>query len=75
MVLPYHKSDYRQLPEGDKLLAVLRGAGLTRRLYVFPYCTHRHKSPAIVEKYKQGPVGMMTLFASGNFWGCGLSIV
>jgi hypothetical protein len=54
----------------------LRGAGLTRRLYVFPYCTHKDiKSPAIVEKYKQGPVDMMTVFASGNFWGCGLSIV
>jgi len=33
------------------------------------------KSPAIVEKYKQGPVDMMTVLASGNFWGCGLSIV
>jgi hypothetical protein len=66
MVLPYHKSDYRQLPEEDKLLAVLRGAGLTRGLYVFPYCTHKNmKSPAIVEKYKQGPVGMMTVFPSG----------
>jgi hypothetical protein len=66
MVLPYHKYDYRQLPEEDKLLAVLRGAGLTRGLYVFPYCTHKDmKSPAMVEKYKQGPVGMMTMFPSG----------
>jgi hypothetical protein len=31
------------------------------------------KAPAIVEKYKQGPVGMMAVFPSGNFWGCGLS--
>lgn len=67
MVLPYHKGDYRQLPEEDKLLAALRGAGLTRGLYVFPYCTHKDmKSPAIVEKYKQGPVGMMTVFPSGS---------
>jgi hypothetical protein len=66
MVLPYHKSDYRQLPEEDKLLAILRGAGLTRGLYVFPFCTHKDmKSPAILEKYKQGPVGMMTVFPSG----------
>jgi hypothetical protein len=54
MVLPYHKGDYRQLPEEDKLLAALRGTGLTRGLYVFPYCTHKDmKSPAIVEKCKQ----------------------
>jgi hypothetical protein len=66
MLLPYHKSDYRQLPEEDKLLTALRGAGLTRGLYVFPFCTHKNmKSPAIVEKYKRGPVGMMTLFSSG----------
>jgi hypothetical protein len=66
MVLPYHKGDYRQLPEEDKFLAGLRGAGLTRGLYVFLYCTHKDmSSPAIVEKYKQGPVGMMTVFPGG----------
>ena len=46
MLLPYHRSDYRQLPDEDKVLAVLRGAGLTRGLYVFPHCTHKNmKSP------------------------------
>lgn len=65
-VLPYHRSDYRQLPEEDKLLAILRGAGLTRGLYIFPFATHKEmKSPAIQEKYKQGPVGMMTLYPNG----------
>ncbi len=29
MVLKYHQSDYRQLPEEDKLLSALRPAGLT----------------------------------------------
>ena len=66
MLLPYHKGDYRRLPEEDKVLAALRGAGLTRGLYVFPYCTHKEmKSPAIVKKYKQGPAGMMTVLPSG----------
>jgi len=66
MLLPYHRSDYRQLPDEDKLLTALRGVGLTRGLYVFPYCTHKDmKSPATVEKYKQGPVGMMTVLPSG----------
>ena len=35
MLLPYHKGDYHQLPEEDKLLTALRGAGLQRGLYVF----------------------------------------
>jgi hypothetical protein len=66
MLLPYHRSDYEKLPDEDKVLAGLRGAGLKRGLYVFPFCTHKDmKSPAIVEKYNQGPVGMMTILPSG----------
>lgn len=66
MLLPYHKGDYRQLPDEDKLLAALRPTGLTRGLYIFPYCTHKDmKSPVMLEKYKQGPVGMITVFPSG----------
>src|SRR5216684_5854888 len=65
MVLPYHRSDYRALPDEDKLMTALRGAGLTRGLYIFPFCTHKDmKSPALQEKYKQGPVGMLTVFPS-----------
>jgi hypothetical protein len=66
MLLPYHQGDYRQLPEEDKLLAALRTVGLQRGLYIFPYGTHKEmKSPAMIEKYKQGPVGMITVFPSG----------
>ena len=66
MVLPYHKSDYQKLPDEDKVLPVLRSAGLKRGLYVFPFTTHKEmKSPAMIEKYNQGPVGMMTIFPSG----------
>jgi len=66
MLLPYHRSDYQRLPDEDKTLAALRAAGLKRGLYIFPFCTHKEmNSPAVVEKYKQGPVGMMTVFPSG----------
>ena len=66
MVLPYHRNNYKQLPDEDKLLATLRGANLTRGLYMFPFCTHKDmKSPATVEKFKQGPVGMLTVLPSG----------
>jgi hypothetical protein len=66
MVLPYHRSDYQKLPDEDKLLAALRAAGLKRGLYVFPFCTQKEmKSPAMIEKYNQGPVGMLTVFPSG----------
>ena len=39
MLLPYHRSDYQQLPDEEKVLSVLRGADLKRGLYVFPFTT------------------------------------
>src|SRR2546423_1832772 len=66
MLLTYHRSDYPQLPEEDKVLAFLRPMNLKRGLYVFPYCLPKDmKSPASIEKYKQGPVGMLTIMPSG----------
>jgi hypothetical protein len=66
MVLPYHRNNYKQLPDEDKLLATLRAASLKRGLYMFPFCTHKDmKSPATVEKFNQGPVGMLTVLPSG----------
>jgi hypothetical protein len=63
MLLPYHRSDYRKLPDEDKVRAALRPAGLTRGLYIIPFCTHKEmKSPEVLAKYKEGPVAMMTVF-------------
>ena len=66
MLLPYHKGDYQKVQDEDKVLPALRAAGLTRGQYVFPYCTQQEmKSPAMIEKYNRGPVGMITVFPSG----------
>jgi hypothetical protein len=66
MVLPYHRSDYSGLPDEDKIRAVLRAANLKRGLYIFPFCTHKDmKSPALIEKYKEGPVGFLNIMPSG----------
>jgi hypothetical protein len=67
MVLPYHKNDYSKLPDEEKVVAALRGMTLPRGLYIFPYCTHQEmKKPEMVEKYKLGPVGHMTIFQPGK---------
>ena len=66
MVLPYHRSDYKKLPDEEKVLGALRGVSLSRGLYHFPFCTHQEmKSPAVMEKFKQGPVGLLTVFPTG----------
>ena len=65
MFLPYHRGDYRALPEEEKTLASLRTLGLTRGMYVFPFSSHKEmKTASMVEKYKAGPVGMMTVLES-----------
>ena len=66
VLLKYHQSDCYQIPNEDKFLALLRPANLKRGLYVFPYCLPKDmKSPTAIEKYKQGPVGFMTIMPSG----------
>ena len=67
MVLPYHRSDYRKLPEEDSVVDALRAAGVTPGpAYHFPHTTHKEmKSPEVVEKFKRGPVGLLTIIRSG----------
>jgi hypothetical protein len=67
MVLPFHKSDYRKLPEEDRVLDALRATGVTPgRTYHFPYTTHKEmKSPEAMEKLKRGPIGLLTVIPSG----------
>jgi hypothetical protein len=67
MVLPYHKRDYRKLPEEDRVTDALRNAGVTRgRAYFFPYFSFKEmKSARAIEKMKRGPVGLLTVLPSG----------
>jgi hypothetical protein len=67
MVLPYHKSDYRKLPDEDRVTDTLRSAGVAPgRVYFFPYFSFKEmKSAPVVEKLKRGPVGLLTVLPSG----------
>ena len=67
MVLPYHKSDYRKLPNEDKALDGLRSDDLKPGTYHFPHCADMKQmgSPEMLEKLKRGPVGLLTIMPSG----------
>ncbi len=67
MVLPIHRSDYRKLPDEERVLDTLRNVGVTPgRTYHFPFCSHKEmKSPETQEKLKRGPVGLMSIIPSG----------
>ncbi len=66
MVLSYHKSDYRKLPDEDRVTDALRSAGVKPGpAYFFPYCSFEEmKSAPMVEKMKRGPVGLLTVLPS-----------
>ena len=65
MVLPYHHSDCLRIPDEEKAREALRG--LPRGLYMIPYGSHKDmKTPAMQDKFRQGPVGMLTMFPSGS---------
>lgn len=66
MALPYHKTNYRQLPDEAKTLAALRGANVTPGLYHFPYVKPSEmKAPDNLAKFNEGPVGHMILIPNG----------
>jgi hypothetical protein len=66
MALGYHRSDYRRMPNEDKVSEALRGAGVGPGYYPFPYCDPKEMgSPEQMEKYKRGPVGFLTVIPSG----------
>jgi len=67
MAIPIHKNDYRKLPDEEKVLDILRATGVTAgRGYILPFCSHKDmKSPETIEKFKRGPVGLLTVRPSG----------
>ncbi len=66
-VLPFHKSDFRQLPGEDGIVGALRPLAIPPGDYMLPYCTSQKdmKSPEFLEKMNKGPVAVITVMPSG----------
>ena len=67
MMLPYHRGDYKKLPNEGKFLEAMRALGVVPGTYQFPHCpSHKEmKTPEHMEKLKQGPIGLMTVIPNG----------
>lgn len=67
MVLKYHSTDYRRLPDEDKVQAALRPFRIPPGDYVLPHAGSMEamKDPAFLEKMSTGPVAFMTIRPSG----------
>ena len=68
MVLPYHRGDYKKLPDEDGVLSALRKFAVRPGDYLFPKPDgpKAMKDPAFLEKWSKGPVGMMTIMKSAE---------
>ena len=65
-VSPHHKKDFQPLPDEGAALSALRPQNLAPGLYWMPHAEPQAmKDPAVVEKYKQGPVAILTVMKSG----------
>ncbi len=62
----WHTPDYRRFANEDEIRAAIRNGNPSPGQYSIPWCApEAMKDPAMKEKYIQGPVGMVTLRASG----------
>jgi hypothetical protein len=68
MVLGYHRTDFRKLPDEDEVMAALGKFNIAPGDYQMP-CPggpEGMRSPEFVEKFKKGPVALMTFTEAGN---------
>ena len=67
MVLRYHWSDMSKMPGEDRVMEAIRREGVPRGDYVFPHAASPAEmgAPGMAERFKQGPVGIITILRSG----------
>ena len=68
MVLGYHANDFKGLPMEKQIMEDLGKHNLHPGNYHFPHASSMKEmnSPEFQEKYKKGPVGILTVMKSGT---------
>jgi len=68
MVLPWHKGDYRQVPEEKRLMDALRPLGVPPGDYMVPRPANMKdmRTPEFAERVKAGPVMVVTVMPNGK---------
>src|SRR5207302_4773762 len=76
MVSPWHKSDYPKLSSEDRVMDALRPLAIAPGDYMMPRPSSRAemRTPQFAEKFKRGPVVMLTVFPGGSM-GMGKQLV
>ena len=67
MALPWHKNDFKKMPDEDKIRAALRPFDVPPGDYVMPMCEHAQmNSPEYKTKLAEGPNQIVTVLPKGN---------
>ena len=76
MMSPWHKSDYPKLANEDRVMDALRPLAIPPGDYMLPRPSSREemRTPQFAEKFKRGPVVMLTVFPGGSM-GMGKQLV
>jgi len=67
MMLPYHKTDFKQTPSEVEVMETLSSFDIPPGDYVMPYAgsTEAMRSPEYTEKANKGPVAFVTVMQNG----------
>ena len=67
MLLPYHRNDFRKIPDEDKVIDALRPFNVPPGDYMVPHAggLKEMQAPGFVEKMTKGPVAVITVIRSG----------
>jgi hypothetical protein len=66
---PHHRTDWKRAKNEEDLLQAIRNLNLEPGNYLFPFATHTNdkaESAKIMEKYKVGPRGILSLWDMPN---------
>ena len=76
MASPWHQSDYPKLSSEDRVMDALRPLAIAPGDYMMPRPSSRAemRTPQFAEKFKRGPVVMLTVFPGGSM-GMGKQLV
>src|SRR2546429_9544000 len=68
MASPWHKSDYPKLSNEERVMDALRPLAIPPGDYMLPRPSSREemRSPQFLEKFKKGPVLMLTVWPGGS---------
>lgn len=67
MVFKWHNSEYGKLANEDAVAAAIRAGNALPGQYVFPHCMDMKEmqSDEMMKKYREGPIGLLTLRRNG----------